>query len=267
MVRQAENCGLAGELPYIENLAAAWKARLQLVEGRQDPAVLDAAIDMLLKRNLFPDQDLAGPIDFFRIEEYPVLARLLIARGRASEVEKFLPPLQQLAEKEKIPYLLTEVILLRAVAAVSNDELEDGYMHFREALEKCGPRIQQEGIRRLFINEGKPMEKLLHRAQNEGLYLELTASLLAAVRKEVEPLKHGLTDFAAENKQLVEELSERELEVLELINDGLTNQDISSRLYLSLNTVKWHLKNIYGKLAVDNRAAAAARARSLGLIQ
>jgi len=61
-------------------------------------------------------------------------------------------------------------------------------------------------------------------------------------------------------------LSEREIEVLQLIAQGLSNQEISSRLYLSLNTVKAHTRNIYGKLGVNNRTQAGARARALGII-
>ncbi len=264
-LRLVSNKGKAN-LTSLHKKAAAWKARLRLIEGRHDPVLLDDTIEMLLKRNLFPNQDLEGPVDFFRLDEYLALARVLIARNHASETEKFLPRIQQIAEKEKILYLLAEVLLLRAIAAVSNDKAEKGYMYFREALQKCGPRIQQEGIKRLFLNEGKAVEKLLHLAQNEGLYPELTASLLSAIEKTTKPIVHGTSEPALEDQRLIEELSDRELEVLELINAGLTNQDISSRLYLSLNTVKWHLKNIYGKLAVDNRAAAAARARSPGLI-
>jgi len=65
---------------------------------------------------------------------------------------------------------------------------------------------------------------------------------------------------------LVEPLSERELEILELVAEGLTNREIASRLYLALNTVKAHTKNIYGKLGVHNRMQAAASARTLGLL-
>jgi LuxR family maltose regulon positive regulatory protein len=61
-------------------------------------------------------------------------------------------------------------------------------------------------------------------------------------------------------------LSERELEVLQLIAEGLTNQEIGSRLYLSPNTVKVHAHNIYGKLGVNNRTQAGARARGLGIL-
>jgi LuxR family maltose regulon positive regulatory protein len=62
---------------------------------------------------------------------------------------------------------------------------------------------------------------------------------------------------------LIEPLSERELEVLELIAEGFTNSEIASRLYLSLNTVKVHTRNIYQKLGVNNRTQAVARAREI----
>lgn len=70
----------------------------------------------------------------------------------------------------------------------------------------------------------------------------------------------------ASQKPLIEPLSEREIEVLQIIADGLTNQEIASRLYLSLNTVKVHTRNIYGKLDVNNRTQAVARARDLGIL-
>ncbi|MCC7410932.1 MAG: winged helix-turn-helix transcriptional regulator [Gammaproteobacteria bacterium] len=65
---------------------------------------------------------------------------------------------------------------------------------------------------------------------------------------------------------LVETLSEREREVLQAIANGASNQSIAAQLGISDNTVKWHVKNIFGKLAVPNRTAAARAARSLGLI-
>ncbi len=64
----------------------------------------------------------------------------------------------------------------------------------------------------------------------------------------------------------IEPLSERELEVLELIAEGLTNQEIATRLFLTLNTVKAHTRNIYSKLGVNSRIQAVARARDLGIL-
>jgi LuxR family maltose regulon positive regulatory protein len=70
----------------------------------------------------------------------------------------------------------------------------------------------------------------------------------------------------AHEAELVEPLSERELEVLQLIAEGLTNREIASRLFLSLNTVKAHTRNIYGKLGVHSRIQAVAKANASGVM-
>ena len=68
------------------------------------------------------------------------------------------------------------------------------------------------------------------------------------------------------DQPLVEPLTDRELEILELIAQHRTNQEIADTLILSLNTVKWYARQIYGKLAVDGRREAVSRARDLGLL-
>ncbi len=65
---------------------------------------------------------------------------------------------------------------------------------------------------------------------------------------------------------VVEPLSERELEILQLIAEGLTNQEVADRLYLSLHTVKVHARNIYAKLGVKSRTQAVARGKALGIL-
>ena len=67
--------------------------------------------------------------------------------------------------------------------------------------------------------------------------------------------------------EFIEQLSDRELEVLHLIADGLSRQEISEELVLSLNTVKTHVRNIYGKLGVNNQMQAVGKARALGLLE
>ena len=71
-----------------------------------------------------------------------------------------------------------------------------------------------------------------------------------------------LSKMQASRSGLIEPLSERELEVLVLIAEGLTNQEITTRLYILLNTVKVHTRNIYGKLGVNNRT----QAKDLGIL-
>ncbi len=74
------------------------------------------------------------------------------------------------------------------------------------------------------------------------------------------------SQMQAPESELVEPLSERELEVLQLIAQGLTNPEIAAKLCISLNTVKVHSRNIYAKLAVSSRAKAVTRARALGIL-
>jgi ATP/maltotriose-dependent transcriptional regulator MalT len=66
------------------------------------------------------------------------------------------------------------------------------------------------------------------------------------------------------SSKMVEPLSEREMEVFKLLENGLSNQEIAEQLFISMNTVKAHLKSIYSKLGVSNRVQAIARGREIG---
>ena len=82
----------------------------------------------------------------------------------------------------------------------------------------------------------------------------------------VNEVEEKLGRIAPPCQPLVDPLSERELEVLRLIARGLSNREIGERLVLALSTVKGHNQNIYGKLGVQRRTEAVARARELGLL-
>jgi LuxR family maltose regulon positive regulatory protein len=93
-----------------------------------------------------------------------------------------------------------------------------------------------------------------------GTMKEYVRNLLAAFQDKDSHLS------SPSSQPLIEPLSERELEVLQLIAEGLTNQEIASRLFLSLNTIKVHTRNIYGKLGVNNRMQAATKAKDLEIL-
>jgi LuxR family maltose regulon positive regulatory protein len=107
---------------------------------------------------------------------------------------------------------------------------------------------------------------------------EYTQKLLAAFEADEQPVAVGWRARLGKSNDrsyphvgpsaqpLIEPLSERELTVLELIAQGLSNREISERLFLALSTVKGHNRNIYGKLEVHRRTEAVARARELGLL-
>lgn len=92
------------------------------------------------------------------------------------------------------------------------------------------------------------------------LYQAFTKENGAAVETAVSPATHTI------QSPLIEPLSERELDVLRLIAEGCSNQEIALNLTVSLSTVKWHSSNIYSKLGVKNRSQAVAKARMLGLL-
>ena len=87
-----------------------------------------------------------------------------------------------------------------------------------------------------------------------------------AVFPDAEPEKAKSSNSQLLESEFVEPLSERKLEVLQLIAEGLTNPEIAARLYLSLNTVKVHTRNIYGKPDAHIWTQAVARARDLGIL-
>jgi LuxR family maltose regulon positive regulatory protein len=132
-------------------------------------------------------------------------------------------------------------------------------------LERVLTLAQPEGYFRTFIYEGEPMQSLLLafrstlKKQTRGQGNDLSAyvdKLLSAFAQSTEITQSNL----------IEPLSQRELEVLHLIAQGLSNDEISQKLFLALDTVKGHNRRIYGKLQVQRRTEAVVRARELGLL-
>lgn len=104
------------------------------------------------------------------------------------------------------------------------------------------------------------MEKLLGKleAEDENIKCYIQKLLITFSEKE--------TRFSSVPQTLIDPLSEREIEVLQLMAEGLTNPEIASKLYLSLHTVKVHSRNIYNKLGVHNRTRAVILAREMGIL-
>jgi len=129
---------------------------------------------------------------------------------------------------------------------------------------------EREGFVRLFVDEGPPMARLLREAAAAGLHREYCLRLLGAFSTDATgagrgaPAPHGGRPAGVSG--LADPLSKRELELLERLAEGLSNQDIAERLFLSPLTVKVHVRNIYSKLDVSSRTQAVARARMLGIL-
>jgi LuxR family maltose regulon positive regulatory protein len=247
--------------PTILSLEAC-KTRLYLAQGN-----LEAAIAWAEESGLGVEDELRYSFTDRHPQgselDYLTLARVLIARGRVAETsEPYLDDAMQLlirlhefAKAGGRKTRVMEVLILQALVWQARGDLEQALSLLEQAL-----HIPREGgYIRLFIDEGQPMEKLVRHAASRGICPNYVSRLLAAfgpVEREV----------SAKVQPLIEPLSERELEILRYLATGLSNQAIADKLIVSLATVKWHARNIYGKLNVSNRTQAVARARELRIL-
>jgi LuxR family maltose regulon positive regulatory protein len=159
-----------------------------------------------------------------------------------------------------------KVMVLQAVAVRAQGQKDEATQLLADALALAEPG----GFVRVFVDEGPPMAQLLSEAAARGTMPDYTHKLLAAFEAEAQkrkdesyrppaPLPPGV-------QPLIEPLTPREREVLQLIAAGRSNPEIAEELVIAVTTVKTHVKNVYGKLQVQRRTEAVARARDLDLL-
>jgi LuxR family maltose regulon positive regulatory protein len=194
-----------------------------------------------------------------REAEWLVYARLQIAQNQAEAALDTLATLWTEAEKQNRLRRLHEIFVLVAIAYQETGAVDLAMQTLERSLKQAEP----EGYARVYIDEGPAMVRLLREAARRGVQKHYCDRLLDAFQQERQTL-----DRASGGRQagLPEPLSERELEVLQLLAEGYTNREIGERLYISLSTVKGHISNINGKLLAKNRTEAVARARQLGIL-
>jgi LuxR family maltose regulon positive regulatory protein len=214
------------------------------------------------------DLQVGDQLSFARELEHIILARALVALGRHEPSEAHLEDaldllarLLELAESRGWMGKAIEILVLQALAYQGRGDTGEALAALGRALAIAEP----EGYLRTFVDEGPPMLQLLSEAAERGIAPDYALRLLDAFG-EATPEPAAPSSVVRRSSALVEPLSERELEVLRLIAEGFTNAEIAQRLFLALNTVKVHTRNIYGKLEVHNRTQAVARARELDLL-
>jgi LuxR family maltose regulon positive regulatory protein len=165
-----------------------------------------------------------------------------------------------------------EMKILQALAYQMRRQEQEALNALAQALRLAEP----EGYIRSFVDEGVPMELLLsHLREQERKRKQESTPFLDTVLAAFATSPHnGKTRLAGESghplrygpmSTFLEPLSERELEVLRLMEQGASNQEIAEGLVLALSTVKSHVRNILSKLGVSNRTQAVKQARTFGL--
>ncbi len=252
----------------------ALKAQVYLKQGQ-----LARALDWVRARGLSADDE----ISYLGEYEHLTLARVLMAevqsrRGRHSLLQaiELLERLLKAAEAQRRNGSVIEILVAQALA----HQLQGNLPLALASLERALTLAEPEGYFRLFVDEGEPMGLLIadcrelinnrfhssHLESDERLLPYLDRLLARFPRGAKTELSPQSTISNRQSKILPEPLSERELEVLRLVAQGLTNAEISQRLVLALSTVKGHNLRIFGKLQAQNRSEAVARARELGLL-
>jgi LuxR family maltose regulon positive regulatory protein len=223
--------------------AACYQARLWIAQGNLSAAsrwAETAGIDQA-----------DSPISFFYEVQNLAFARLLIAQGNLDPAEALLERLYQTAQSAGRTGSLIEILILQAITSSAQNRAGESLSALEQALSLAEP----EGFVRIFIDEGKPLIKLLRRAVVQGIHVPYALRLLQA-----------FGEGAIISQPLIVPLSERELEILRRIAAGYSNQEIAQDLVIAVSTVKKHVNNIYGKLGVGSRTRAVAMARELRLL-
>jgi LuxR family maltose regulon positive regulatory protein len=240
---------------------AALKARIHLKQGRPDKAQAWAA-----ERGL----SLADEVSYLHEFEHLALARLEITNPM---VNVLLTRLLQAAEAQKRQGSALDILLVQALA----HEAQGNHPQALAALERALALAEPEGYVRIFVDEGEAMRLLIEKQSRNrdhplsGYADKLLAAFSqpVAAPKSATPSLHQAQRGASvihQKSDMIEPLSERELEVLKLLRSELSGPEIAQQLIVSLHTLRTHTNNIYNKLGVNNRRAAVRCAEELDLL-
>ncbi len=258
LLEQAERLYDGAFSPNVRPIAA-WKTRVWVAQGR-----LDEALAWARMQGLSVENELSYLYEFDHI----TLARVLLACYQSERADRsildamgLLDRLLKAAEERGGKGSVIEVLVLQAIAY----QAQDNHHQALSTLERSLALAEREGYVRIFVDEGQVMRSLIEKLSRKrdhplSSYMD---KLLAAFAQPVAAPKSANLH---QKSDLVEPLSERELEVLRLLRTELSGPEIAQQLIVSHNTFRTHTKNIYNKLGVNNRRAAVRRAEELDLL-
>ncbi len=236
--------GFDRSFPIIDPIGV-YQAKLCLLADEPD-----RVIEWLAEKNVYPENPVTAAFE----QHYLLLARALITKREAGRAIPLLTNLFLSAESGGRMRTVTQIQAVQSLARHARGETRQAIATLDQALALA----KLEGIIRPFLDLGPPMAVLLQKVAQSGTNREWALHLLG---------RFGDAADRSASKDLVDPLSDRELEVLSLLVSGLSNQEIAERLFVSINTVKTHVSHIYGKLGVSSRARAIARSQQLDLLR
>jgi LuxR family maltose regulon positive regulatory protein len=252
LLQEAERLYAGDFFPNVRPIPAL-KARVYIAQGN-----LEAALGWARAQRLAPADDLS----YLREFEHITLARVLLAEYQHRHTERalldaigLLERLLKAADEGERTGSVIEILILQALAQHARAGLPAALPPLERALMLAEP----EGYVRIFMDEGPTMAPLLDAAAKRGIAADYARQLLST-------LGH-VGEITPARQDLIEPLSERELDVLRLLATDLSGPEIANELIVSLNTMRTHTKNIYTKLGVNSRRAAIRRAEELDLLR
>jgi LuxR family maltose regulon positive regulatory protein len=247
------------DLPSLAKLA------ILLSRGRPEMAHLLAEAHRRVENlgvHATDEVDFSSPAGYPREAVYSDLACLLIAKDRPADA---LPVLTRLLEAAISMERHGDEIRYRVLMALAQHALGNTQTA-RDSLRQAMILAEPQGYVRLFVEEGQPMAELLRFAISQDVSPDYASKLLAAFPKDVLGAIPIVEERTVNKQNLVEPLSQREIEVLRLMAEGYKYKEIAERLVVSINTVRHHTRNVYGKLDANNRTQAIGIAKELDLL-
>jgi LuxR family maltose regulon positive regulatory protein len=251
-VRKAEQVVRRHRPAWDTALVEAWQARLWLARGDLPAAERWARASGLTA---------GGELSFLNEFGHMTLARVWLAQGRRDQAARLLERLRAAAESAGRMGRVLEILVLQALTLQADNDAVGALA----ALERALLLGEPEGYVRTFVDEGAPLADLLlcgteHNVWTGPNLVPYVNRLLFHLGLQPPPQPE------IQGPEIIEPLSERELQVLRLVAEGASNQAVAQTLCVAVSTVKAHLRNINGKLAVNSRTQAVARARDLRLL-
>jgi LuxR family maltose regulon positive regulatory protein len=260
LLQQCEQVAQRINMPWATARVRAYKAREWLALG-----LVEQASRWLQEAGLGPADELTSQREY----EHTAMARVLLAQGNWSQALSTLAHVLEGARSNGRLQAVVEAGALRALAFQLAGWQEKALDSLRESVELATP----EGYARTFIDLGESMRRLISNLRSQVgkqtslvLYLDQIMATFPASPPAGKAMGITSADQPSIIHHLVEPLSPRELQVLRMVAQGLSNQEIAVRLVVALSTVKAHTNSIFGKMGVKSRTQAIARARELDLL-